>query len=198
MVLRLWVRNHITDRVNAPIRRQLASLIPSGARVVEVGCANGRLLLDVGWRVDCALGIDRDAPMIDAAIRSARRRNLPHLEFIAADARNLTQWLRFRPDLAVASLSLHEMPPRTAVAVLRQLALADTVLIADLVEPESGLQRALLHADEWIAGHLDRYRAYQAQGGMPALLEAGGLAVRQMLPTRNPAVRIWVCAPHVH
>lgn len=152
----LWIRNHLTDRANAGLRRQVAALIPDGARVVEVGCANGRLLLDIAPRIERGFGIHLDARMIAYAERVAAQRGHRHLRFAAGDARHLRELLPFEPTVAVAFLILHQMARDDAVELLCQLAAVDAVLIADLVTPGSFLGRASLQLDEWMAGHLDR------------------------------------------
>jgi SAM-dependent methyltransferase len=194
MSLSLWMRNNLTDRANAPLRRQLAALVPNGAQVVDVGCANGRFLLELAPRIEYGLGIDLDAPLIAYARQAAATAGHTHLHFAVADARRLTATLTLKPTVAVACLCLHEMETETAVLVLQQLApVTGHLLIADFVEPEARFHRAFLHVDEWLAGHYGRYLAYRDNGGMPALLAAAGLTICQEWDSKLPAVRIWHC-----
>jgi SAM-dependent methyltransferase len=194
MNVSLWVRNNLTDRANAPLRRQLTALVPDGARVVEVGCANGRFLHELAPRISAGLGLDLDAPLIAYARQKARQAGHGHLQFVVTDARQVAQTLTFEPTVAVASLCLHEMERETAVHVLQQLGdVAGQLLIADFVEPDALFQRAFLHFDEWLAGHYGRYLAYRDNGGMPVLLSTAGQTVNRELATRLATVHIWVC-----
>ena len=58
-------------------------LIPSGARVLEIGCGNGDLLSAVHPRI--GVGIDLSPTTINIA-----QKNHPHLRFYCADAETLT------------------------------------------------------------------------------------------------------------
>jgi SAM-dependent methyltransferase len=194
MNLALWFRNNLTDRANAPLRHQLAALVPDGARVVDVGCANGRFLHELAPRISAGLGLDLDAPLIAYARQTAQQAGHTHLQFAVTDACQVAQALTFEPTVAVACLCLHAMERETAVQVLQQLGdVAGQLLIADFVEPDALFQRAFLHFDEWLASHYGRYLAYRDNGGMPALLSTVELTVDQELATRLPAVSIWVC-----
>jgi SAM-dependent methyltransferase len=73
----LWVRSNLTDRANAPLHRQLATLVPDGARVVEVGCANGRFLHELFPRIGTGLVLDLDAPLI--AYARQKRQQAVHI-----------------------------------------------------------------------------------------------------------------------
>jgi SAM-dependent methyltransferase len=171
----VWFRRHLTDRANAPLRRRLAALIADGERVLEVGCANGRLLLELAPRISRGLGIDLDPALIAEARREAVAGSHP-LEFVVADAADLGRLRDFAPSTLVAALTLHEMPPATARDLLAAAAAGGSrLLIADLIEPEARLARVLVHLDERLAGHHDRYLDYLAGGGVPGLLRAAGL-----------------------
>jgi hypothetical protein len=63
--------------------RLMRFLVPPGARVLEIGCANGDLL--AALEPSYGVGIDRSEPMVEEA-----RRRHPHLQFVPMDAHDLT------------------------------------------------------------------------------------------------------------
>ncbi len=177
-----------------PLRRQLSGLIPRGARVLDIGCANGRLLHELAGKIDLGLGIDLDRSMIRYARAKAESQGIPNLQFVEQDALSALKRLPFEPTHALASLFLHALPLEQAAAILEKLvAMAGHVILADFVEPSSPIQKAFLHFDEWLAGHYDRYLAYRAAGGMPALVNKTGLEILETFPAPVPGIHVWVC-----
>lgn len=192
--LSLWIRDHLTDRSMAGLRRQVAGLVPDNASVLEIGSANGTLLLENAGRLGQCVGIDLDGAMVAAA--EIRRAEAGHdnLRFVENDATELDNCLDFEPDVAVASLMLHEMPWDSAVDTLRAMARTSSqVIIADFIEPPNVLALLLLMLDETIAGHVNRYIAYRRAGGMPARLREAGLTILAEHETSVPVIGIWVC-----
>lgn len=63
--------------------------LPPSARVVEVGCGNGRLLLELARRnaIARSLGVDLAASRVAFAARWAEEEGFDALEFVAADMR---------------------------------------------------------------------------------------------------------------
>ena len=191
-MLSLWIRNNLTDRALKPLRNQLAGFIPDQAKVIDVGCANGRLLLELNHRIKAGIGIDLDPKMIDYANREANRLPEKRLSFIAEDAIDALRSAPFESDVTVCSLCLHEMPHAMAEAVIRRYSsISKKLLIADLFEPESWLHRQLLHFDEYMAMHHDRFVAYLDRGGMPGLLKSISFVRVRTHETRIPGIRIW-------
>ena len=196
-MLSLWIRNNLTDRALKPLRVQLAKLIPKQTTVIDVGCANGRLLLELNEHIKSGMGIDLNAIMIDHAIQEAKRLPGNRLLFVVGDAIDVIKSVPFKPDVTVCSLCLHEMPHPIAVSVLRNYSrISKKLLIADLFEPDSWLQRQLLHLDERMARHHDRFVAYLNLGGMPGLLHFAGLKEIRTHETGIPGIRIWECDCH--
>lgn len=192
MSFSLWFRNNITDRANAPLRRQIAEMIPEGSSVLEIGCANGRLLAELSDKISQGMGVDRDSEAIFWAQSKYGQYNGRKIQFICSDAADLATHLNFKPDVGIAALCLHEMPRNHAASLLKKLSgLTSVLLLADLFESASLIPKAALHADEMIAGHYRRFLDYKRHGGMPGLLNAAGINSWQTLDTFNPSIRIW-------
>jgi SAM-dependent methyltransferase len=193
-MISLFIRNHITDRSLASLRKQISSLLPANSIVLEVGCANGRLLFEIAHSIKKGYGIDVDEKMIHYAKRKARKNDINNLIFFKSDIREWKSLIVESFNHVVASLCLHEMERDTAVSILKDFQkLADKIIIADLFEPNLRLQKWLLHFDEWMARHLDKYKSYRDNGGMESIIKEAELTIQSEYPTRIPAVKIWVC-----
>lgn len=192
-MLSVWIRNHITDRSLASLREQISQLIPDQASVVEVGCANGRLLFDNAGRIRQGFGVDLNGRMIAFAEKKSHDNNCQNIAFRAADALAIVNQLPFPPSVTICSLCLHEMPEKTAIKVIQQYSEAsDEIIIADLFEPEDIFGKTFLHFDEWIAGHYGQFKSYLQNGGMPGLLEKSGVQISKELDGQISGIKIWV------
>lgn len=193
-MLPLFIRNQLTDRSLAPLRKQISSLLPENCTVLEVGCANGTLLLENTHRITKGYGMDVDEKMIRYAQKKADKLGVDNLTFLTADVRRWQDFIADDFTHVIASLCLHEMGRETAIAALRDFqTLGCKFIIADLFEPESKIKKWFLHFDERMAGHLNRYKDYRDHGGMDSLIKEVELTVEAQYSTRIPAVRIWVC-----
>lgn len=79
------------DRLNGPFgdHVRIAVAAEPGERVLDVGCGNGRLLLDVARDIAPdgeAVGIDLSGPMLDVARARAEAERLDNVRFEQADA----------------------------------------------------------------------------------------------------------------
>ncbi len=95
--------------------------IPSGARVLELGCGNGRILLELIARGFDAIGVDRSLKMLKALTRKASDRRL-RPRVCAMDARNLGFETRFDVVLCPYSLITYMPSDADAVRMLDQIA----------------------------------------------------------------------------
>jgi len=193
-MISLWIRNIVTDSALKRLRKQLIELVPPKSQVIDIGCANGRLLFDLSSRINRGLGIDLDEKMIHYAQKKAKTMKIDNLEFQIENAVILADNPSFLPSLTICSLCLHEMETSLAIQILRKFSdLSGTIIIADLFEPKPWFQRQLLHLDEWMAGHHHRFQAYLDKGGMPALIDQAELEILKKQETKISGIRIWVC-----
>ena len=193
-MLSLLLRDQLTDRVNSPIRRQLLSHIPDGATVLEIGCANGRLLIEAAARLHRGVGLDLDATMLATAEARARRAGASTLRFFCADAGRLAELGLGSFDIAIASLCLHAMDTATAIHVLKELGRhATKVLLVDFCYPPTIASRIAVHCDEILSGHYRRFLEYRATGGLPSHISAAGLYVRAEEAMQASYLRLWIC-----
>ncbi|MDQ7832148.1 MAG: class I SAM-dependent methyltransferase [Desulfovibrionaceae bacterium] len=177
----------IYDLVTAPfldpMRLAVCRLAQStGARrAVDLCCGTGRqawMLAAVGVET---LGVDLSPSMLARAESPPRGVAVPGgagPRFARMDATSL-ELPEASFDLAVAALSLHEMPWDEAVRLFsemwRVVRPGGLVTVADYVPPGTGLARAArlgVLAAEWSAGarHFGNYRQFMIRGGLPGFL----------------------------
>jgi SAM-dependent methyltransferase len=123
-----------------------AQLVPgAGRRTLDVGCGEGRIgrwLANAGHRV---VGIDSSPTLVDRARKAGG-----YEEVFCADAAALP-WPEAQFDLAVAFMSLHDMPePGRVISE-----------IARVLEPGGLLCIAIIHPLNCSAEHLDDYFSEQ-------------------------------------
>jgi SAM-dependent methyltransferase len=94
-----------------------------GGRVLEIGCGNGRILLELLARGVDAVGIDASARMLDALAAGAAARGLP-LRACRMDARRLAFGARFDVVLCPYSLVTYMAAPGDAERMLGECARA--------------------------------------------------------------------------
>ncbi|KPK28975.1 MAG: hypothetical protein AMJ61_00320 [Desulfobacterales bacterium SG8_35_2] len=154
------------------------------------------LLFENAHRINKGYGIDINKKMINYAKKKARKIGINNLIFFKSDVKEWRNLIVEGFTHVVASLCLHEMERDTAVSILKDFQkLADKIIIADLFEPNSTLQKRLLHFDEWMARHLDRYKSYRDNGGMDSIIKEADLIIQTEYKTKIPFIKIWVCHP---
>lgn len=142
-----WARTPEHDvyywQLNLPA---FAELVPrAGMRTLDIGCGEGRIgrwLADCGHRV---VGIDSSQTLVDRAREAGG-----YEEIVCGDAAALP-WPAGHFDLAVAFMSLHDMPHPAAVISE----------ITRVLEPGGVLCIAIIHPLNRPADHLDDYFSEQ-------------------------------------
>lgn len=155
-----WARTPGHDvyhgRLNLPA---FAELVPeAGVRTLDVGCGEGRIgrwLAERGHRV---AGIDSSPTLARQAEEAGG-----YEEVVCRDARTLP-WADDMFDLAVAYMSLHDMPDPAAVVAE----------IARVLQPGSVLCIAIVHPLNRPAEHLD---GYFGEHRFSELITADGLSM---------------------
>jgi SAM-dependent methyltransferase len=79
------------DRLNQRFGHAVVAAVAAqaGERVVDIGCGNGALLLDLAPQVapdGCVVGVDVSGPMLGAAMRRTDGAGLGNVSFVKADA----------------------------------------------------------------------------------------------------------------
>lgn len=168
-------RRYVPGRSWAAWARAVSLLVPSGLRVVDLGCGDGALALEIARFARSVVGVDRDA----AALRRARARAAEsggRVTFRSADIAALPlETGTF--DVAVLSQTLHlvDDPAAVVAEAVRVLTPGGRLVVLDL----------LPHDEEWVHERLGHVRRGFSAEAMRALLRDAGL--RDVRVERMPA-----------
>lgn len=169
----------LIDPLLRSLRKEIALMIPQGSSVIELGSGTGAQARALSSRCSRYVGIDLNPDFSSCADRRFGSPGYEHLEFRAADGRDLHFIGDDEFDVAMITLALHEMPHQTRLQVLSELKrISRTIIIADYSTPlPPSLPGRFSHAIERLAGgaHYAGFRHYQQIGGISELLDQAGL-----------------------
>ncbi len=164
----------LIDPITQGVREALASMIPSGSSVVDLGCGTGALAFLLAQEATKVVGVDLSPALIAWAEKKRRKKKLAHVSFINADASSLRGFPPLSFDFAVLSLILHEVPEEQRAPLLREAKrVAQEVIIADYHVPLPwNLAGLSARAIESLAGpnHFKGFLSFIGRGGVSALL----------------------------
>lgn len=150
--------------------RALTHVVPQGLRVVDLGCGDGALTLEIARFAAHVVGVDRRRAAIQAARARAAKRGAEHVRFDELDL--LTDALRGGPfDLAVASqvLQTFDAPELVIRAAHRALRPGGRLVVLDL----------LPHGESWVRERLGhRHQGFQPGALRRWFVRAGFRSVR--------------------
>jgi len=160
-------RPFVPGRSWAAWAQALAWLVPPGMRVVDLGCGDGALTLEIARFAAHVVGVDRNQALLSRAASAAERHGAPNAKFVKADVCAL----RFDDDsfdLAVLSQTLHCLDePQAALAeAARVLAPGARVLVVEL----------LPHEHEWVREKLGHKRLGFTSDDLTTMLRDAGFA----------------------
>lgn len=191
----------VLEPLNAPLRDIAVRLVAprAGLRVLDVGCGTGTQLqryVDAGCEV---AGVDASPAMLDRA----RARLGEDADLRLADAEHLPFEDRSF-DIVTATLVLHELTPEARSRVAREMrrVLRDggRVVVVDfhvgpLRPPKGWAMRAFSVLAEFVARHLDRSRAFLAEGGVPGLAERLDMNLERTKVVAGGNMAVYLMAP---
>lgn len=111
-----WIR-HASD---PEALTRVARLARGQERVLDVGCGDGLLTVELARVAQQVVGVDLSPTMIDLARQRATDEGCQNVEFIQADINEL-EMAHATFDLIVSSFALHHTDPRVTVPALVQL-----------------------------------------------------------------------------
>ena len=171
------------EPLNSSLRDIAVHLCPPepGWRILDVGCGTGAQLQRY-LKVGCSVaGVDRSPAML----ARAKQRLGDAVDLRLGDAARLP-FPDASVELVTATLMLHELRPAdrqlVGTEMVRVLAPGGRLLVTDFHVgarrfPRGWTLRGISVVAELIAGHLDRSRAFLAEGGIPAMADRLGLRV---------------------
>lgn len=194
MTVKVWIKRKASDRVLAPLRKELIALIKEGSSVLEIGCGTGDLLFQSAHKISYGYGVDIDQDMIESAELMRKKKRLNNLSFECLDALAMAP-RRF--DIATSTLCLHELPKQKACSLLKMmLHNSSMVLVADYTQAKSTVGKISMEFDECISGHYRNYKKYRNCGGIPSYAKDVGAIVQQEIKSTIDGISIWCIVPN--
>ncbi len=162
----------------------LTWLVPQDLRVVDLGCGEGALTLEIARFASEVVGVDRNAALLARGSTLAARRGVANAKFVKGDVSALD----FKDgsfDLAVLSQTLHclERPAKALAEAARVLAPGARVLVVEL----------LPHTHEWVKEKLGHTRLGFTPDELKELLHDAGFAgveVERVTPKPREPFRV--------
>jgi ubiquinone/menaquinone biosynthesis C-methylase UbiE len=166
------VRQLVPGRSWAAWARALGHLLPA-LDVVDIGCGDGYLTLEMARWARSVIGIDRSEPVLERAEALAARRHVTNVQWMKGDISRLPLG-DASIDVALLSQALHHAAdPKVAVAeATRVLRPGGRLLVLDLRE----------HDQSWVRHRFGDQRLGFADADLEALLQSTGL--------REPRVQV--------
>jgi SAM-dependent methyltransferase len=171
------------DPVLRKTREITTGYIAEDSKVIDICCGTGALVFKIAERCEYVTGVDYSSGMIKYANKEKEDRGLTNVEFVHADATNLSLYQDRVFDYAVLSFTIHEMPQDIRVPVLREaMRIANVVIIVDYMIPMPVNRIGLINLRyEFIAGydHFRNFLNYRHNRGLDGLLEKVELTIEE-------------------
>lgn len=160
-------------------RNRIVRHIPENSTVLDIACGTGLLAKEMRSRANHVTAIDLDITMVEYASKKYRGEGL---EFLIADAGDLSRFEDNQFDLATLSMALHQFPPDQIDGIIASVnRVCRTMLILDYSFPmTAGVNKAIVYAIERMAGreHYTNFQYYNSQGGVEKLFRRNNIDCR--------------------
>jgi ubiquinone/menaquinone biosynthesis C-methylase UbiE len=176
-----WFYAKFVDPWEKELGELISNFIENDSTVIDIGCGTGAIVFRLAEKCKRVVGIELSLKMIQYANTKKEKGNYPNVEFIHADATNLSETIDQNFDYATTSLVIHEMKADDRVKAINEMkAIAEKIIIADYIAPQPknlwGISNIL---SELFAGidHYRNYRSFIAHKGIDNLLYSCGLKI---------------------
>lgn len=194
-----WIYDRWISRNQNPMFLQIGRLIRPRAKVLDIGCATGRLAFFLADASDAVVGIDLSVRNIERARYNLSRTPHPRISFAHQSVGDILDQGRERFDYAVMTYVLHEIPEPERISLLRQaFQVAETVILGDYLVPiPPGWRSAANEVVERVAGveHYANFRSFVARGGLHGLIRQMPFQVTCETTDTSPTSHILVLRP---
>jgi SAM-dependent methyltransferase len=171
-----WITSQTADHFRLPLRMQLAEMIPSDSKFLEVGCGTGDLFYLVSQKISFGLGLDKSLTLVRYAQQKMRKQEIKNVAIRRARfPETLSYVAKF--DVGVACLFFSNLPNEKAESTLKKMCeLCPEILIAEF-DPAHKMKTSKLITES--AGSFDKEnsKAFRRSGGVEALADRCGLEI---------------------
>lgn len=169
------------DPLLKSMRKKVAGQIQDGETVIDIACGTGAQIFELANKTTRAVGVDLSESMIKVAKKEKQRRNVSTVEFVVADATNLSEFAENEFDVAIMSLALHQFTPELYTPILSEMKrISQRIVIVDYAVPlPKNLAGTGSKIIEFLAGkeHNRCFKEYYKAGGLNLILEENGLTI---------------------
>ena len=155
-------------------REIIHGMVSEKSQVIDICCGTGELVLSLANKCDRVFGIDNSSKMIAYAKKEKANRGYENVDFLHANAMNLSEFQNNEFDFSVLSLTLHEMPPAIRTIVLNEAKrISNKIIILDYKIPSPKNRNGIMALYfEFVGGydHLKHYLHYRDNGGLDYIL----------------------------
>lgn len=188
--IKVWIKRRFADKALVPVRDEIATLVPEGSSLLEIGSGTGSLLFQLTSKLTKGVGVDTDTAMVNYAQNRVNEYKLENIKFINDDARNL-KLDSF--DISTSTLCLHEVGLDTSLSLLKvMLHHSQKVIIADYTQAHKFHNKVMIELDEMISGHYKNFKNYRRNGDIPFLTKQLDANIVKIIETPIDGISLWV------
>lgn len=185
-----WYDGWFYDKFIAPnqdkLFEEIKNRMEASSSVIDIGCGTGRLEFQLADKVKKIIGVDLSSTNIEVAQEELYSAGLQNIEFIHADALEISILKKEKFDYAVFTFVIHELPEEEREnAIESAMKISDKLIIGDYTAPQpQNIWRPLNSIIEYIAGkkHYEGYRSYLKHCGVHGLAAKMDLLILEEKP----------------
>ncbi|MCK4754952.1 MAG: class I SAM-dependent methyltransferase [Calditrichia bacterium] len=189
-----WFYAAFVDTKNSLMRKKIIKSVNEGQTILDVGCGTGGLSISLAENSVYVLGVDISASQIQQAKKRKKMMRIENVEFLHADAGNLSSVIDRTFDAAILVFMIHEINHSARIQILKEVKkYSKKVYILDYT-PDMPLNfwGTIIRLIEFFAGseHYNNFRDYRSRGGMVPLLNETGFKITSNKLNRMRVFRV--------
>lgn len=186
------------DPILKPMRKRVVRQIQPNEKVIDVACGTGAQVFEMAKKAIKVVGIDYSESMIKQAKKSALKGACKNVQFVEADATNLSSFSEKEFDVSTLSLALHQFSPEFYTPILSEMKrVAKKIIIIDYSVPLPKNYAGFgSRVAEFLAGaeHNKNFKQYYKLGGLNSILPENNLQIDFVENFANGAFQLVVCS----
>jgi len=193
-----WFYRTFIDPLLKSGRTLIQNNIEGGQTVLDVACGTGALVFDLAENAKKVIGIDLSESMLKAARFEQKKRGINNIEFITADASQLSVFTEKEFDVVTLSMALHQFDPEIHSPILNELKrVGKKIIIVDYSVPlPKNTYSLAVKIIEFLAGkeHNRNFKKYYKLGGLAPILKKNIITTQTSEPFASGIFQITICS----